>query len=114
MSSRALLVGCGVAALIIGGGSVWYLFRSPSAEMVVARSPEEILQGWQEGVRGVVRRYPGELTAMQARDELLGLTVPAQHRSVHLGLVLALEAAIQQRSDAQQRWIQATEAFQGL
>lgn len=114
MSSRALLVGCGVAALIIGGGSVWYVSRSPSAEMVVARSPEEILRGWQEGVREVIRRYPNERSAMQARDELLALTVPAQHRSVHLGLVLALEAALQQRSDAQQRWIQATEAFQGL
>ncbi len=114
MTSRTLLVCCGVAALITGGGSVWYLTRSLPAETVVMRSPEEIRRQWQEGVREVVRRYPNEVSAIQARDELLGFTVPAEHRSVHLGLVLALEAAIQQRTDASQRWIQATEAFQGL
>ncbi len=112
---RALL-GAVMGIAIVSGGVVLYRQNQASTveESASHVSPEEVLRAWELGVKGAVQGYEQDKNALKARDLLLALRVPAEKREQHLSLVLALEAAIQQRKDAESRWQRAVEPFSGL
>lgn len=95
----------GILLLIMLGGGFWIGARLlPSRPtMGVTPSQEEIQQSWNVGVKRVIEEYESSKNAVQAKQQLLALTVPAHAREVHLALVLALEAKIQGRDDAETR-----------
>ena len=100
----------------VAGGVILYRHRvglPPQTERHQT-SPEELRLEWSSSVNGVIREYTQDKNAIKARDQLLSLKVPAEKREEHLALVLALEAFIQQRNDAETRWQRAIVPFSGL
>lgn len=108
--------GIGVCLIITIVGLITYRYYAPATTPTTQaqRSSEEIRQAWESGVTDIVQVYSREKNAVQARDRLLTLTVPSDKREQHLALVLALEAMIQRRTDADERWERAIEGLPGL
>lgn len=103
-----------LAAVVTGLSAYRYRLSSPPATLRPQHSTEEIRRTWEVGVSDVVRSYTQDGNAVQARDRLLALTVPVDKREQHLALVLALEAEIQGRADADTRWQRAMELLSRL
>lgn len=112
-----------VLAVLFFAGALAYAFFSRSSffspsEQVSTEdrlSPEVLLQEWESGVRNAIRLYGRqEERPAQIRDRLLALRVPSDKREQHLELVLALEAIIQEQTNAEIRWQKAIKPFSGL
>lgn len=66
---------------------------------------------WQKTVRDVAAHYEQDHDAARARDALLALTVAPADQSMHLRLVLALNALVEGASGAGAKWKEALQAF---
>ncbi len=101
-------------ACLVGAIFLYHRSSSVAPQEGAQPSPEALHEAWDRGAREVIRGYRETQNPVEARDELLRLRVPATERESHLALVLALEAFIQKRSDAQVRWQRALEPFSPL
>ena len=54
---------------------------------------DDLRSKWQENVFRILAEYDQNLQAQTTRDALLDLQVPADAQDIHLGLVLAFQAA---------------------
>lgn len=116
--SRRWLYGAVVIMALIAClvGGVFFYGRPPSSTSSeeAQRSSEALHETWERGAKEVIREYKETQNPVEARDRLLSLRVPTAERESHLALVLALEAFIQKRRDAEGRWQRAIEPFSPL
>lgn len=97
----AVLILCSAAFF-----GLWYGYRTKrgaESPPQITKSSTEIRAEWRAGVEQAMAAYDQEQNAQQAKAALLRLTVPSDARDAHLALVLALEAKIQSRADAETR-----------
>lgn len=116
-SSRAVWITSGILIVCcLGFVGLWYMRRTTddSSTQVQRRSPEEIRRTWKEGTIATLQLYEQEHNPQQAKAKLLALTVPTEGRDAHLALVLAFEAKIQERADAEERLQVARAAFNAV
>lgn len=110
----ATVVAIVLIACLAGGVFFYARSSSPASPEGAQLSPEALHEAWDRGARDVIRAYGETQNPVEARDQLLRLRVPPAERESHLALVLALEAFIQKRSDAETRWQRALEPFSPL
>ncbi|MDO8584411.1 MAG: hypothetical protein Q7R83_04505 [bacterium] len=110
---RVLLILAIVVALGAVSALAWKLGSStpPAVPVVPTLSLEEIRGVWLARVSSTVAGYEQTQNATEARDRLLALTVPSELRDVHLSLVLAFQALVDQRKTGEQQLKQALNAY---
>lgn len=113
---KGVIIALVCIAVGVLGGVLWYRstqrINVATPQPAITYTPEELHEGWQDGVARIANAYDNDHDARKAKEALLALRVRAEDRDAHLKLVMAMSALEQGGEGAENLWQQALRAIQ--